>query len=74
MAHSTGVLLMNSNAMDVLLTKDPQPSVTWKPIGGVVDLTVFVGEDPLDVVRLYTEKIGKPFLPPVWALGFHLCR
>ncbi|XP_063674630.1 lysosomal alpha-glucosidase-like [Bolinopsis microptera] len=73
-SRSNGVLLMNSNAMDILLTKTPVPSVTWKTIGGILDFSIFVGNNPLDVVRLYTERVGKPFLPPIWSLGFHLCR
>ena len=73
-SNSHGVLLMNSNAMDILLTKNPEPSVTWTTIGGILDLSIFVVESPLDVIRLYTERIGRPFLPPIWALGFHLCR
>ena len=71
--ESNGVLLMNSNAMDILLTKSP-PTVTWRSIGGILDFSIFVGDSPLDVIRLYTERVGRPFLPPIWSLGFHLCR
>lgn len=72
--RANGVLLMNSNAMDIFLHDQPAPTVTWNTIGGILDFSVFVGEDPVDVVRLYTERVGRPFLPPMWGLGFHLCR
>ena len=72
--RANGVLLMNSNAMDILLQSSPVPSVTWTTIGGILDFTIFAGDSPRDVVAQYTERIGRPFLPPVWALGFHVSR
>ncbi|KAG8129188.1 hypothetical protein E2320_015988 [Naja naja] len=70
LAH--GVFLLNSNAMDVLL--QPSPALTWRTTGGVLDFYVFLGPDPSSVVRQYMDVIGYPFMPPYWALGFHLCR
>ncbi|XP_018611814.2 lysosomal alpha-glucosidase [Scleropages formosus] len=67
-----GVFLLNSNAMEVVL--QPTPALTWISTGGVLDLYVFLGPDPQDVVRQYHEVIGFPMMPPYWALGFHLCR
>ncbi|KAL7989549.1 hypothetical protein Chor_012215 [Crotalus horridus] len=70
LAH--GVFLLNSNAMDVLL--QPSPALTWRTIGGILDFYIFLGPDPSSVVRQYMDVIGYPFMPPYWALGFHLCR
>lgn len=70
--NSHGVFLLNSNAMDVIL--QPMPAITFRPIGGVLDFYIFLGPTPAQVVSQYNDLIGKPFLPPYWALGFHLCR
>ncbi|XP_063961375.1 lysosomal alpha-glucosidase-like isoform X2 [Lytechinus pictus] len=67
-----GVFLLNSNAMDAIL--QPAPAITYRTIGGILDFYFFLGPDPIDVVRQYQEVIGMPFMPPMWALGFHLCR
>ena len=69
---STGIFIMNSNAIDVLL--QPEPAVTWRPIGGILDLFVFVGPSAKQVVAQYVSLIGRPTLPPFWSLGFHQCR
>ncbi|KAL3184189.1 hypothetical protein MRX96_032473 [Rhipicephalus microplus] len=70
--ESCGVFLLNSNAMDILLK--PSPSVTFRTTGGILDLFVFLGPTPSDVVQQYTALVGRPAMPPYWALGFHLSR
>ncbi|CAN8002298.1 unnamed protein product [Ixodes hexagonus] len=70
--ESCGLFLLNSNAMDIVLK--PAPSVTFRSTGGVVDLFVFLGPSPETVVQQYTALVGRPFMPPYWALGFHLSR
>lgn len=70
LAH--GSFLLNSNAMDVVL--QPAPALTWRTIGGIVDLYVFLGPDPGSVVAEYLEVVGRPAMPVYWALGYHLCR
>ena len=71
---STGILLMNSNALDIHLTGGHFPTLTWQPIGGIIDLSIFLGKNPVEVVQQYTTRIGYPAFPPAWAVGFHLCR
>ncbi|XP_076839543.1 lysosomal alpha-glucosidase [Brachyhypopomus gauderio] len=70
LAH--GSFLLNSNAMDVVL--QPAPALTWRTVGGILDLYVFLGPDPTSVIGEYLEVIGRPAMPVYWALGYHLCR
>uniref|UniRef100_A0A8C1H7A9 alpha-glucosidase n=1 Tax=Cyprinus carpio carpio TaxID=630221 RepID=A0A8C1H7A9_CYPCA len=67
-----GVLLLNSNAMDV--TFQPTPALTYRTIGGILDFYMVMGPTPEEVVQQYTEMIGRPVLPAYWSLGFQLCR
>lgn len=70
--NAHGVLLLNSNAMDVFL--QPAPAITFRTTGGVLDFYFFMGPEPDTVIQQYVSAIGLPALPPYWALGFHLCR
>ncbi|CAF1330225.1 unnamed protein product, partial [Rotaria sordida] len=67
-----GVLLLNSNAMDYSF--GPEPSLTIRTIGGILDFFVFLGPSPEQVIQQYTWLVGRSFLPPYWGLGFHLSR
>ena len=42
--------------------------------GGELDLYLFIGATPADVVGRYTELTGRMPLPPRWALGYQQCR
>jgi alpha-glucosidase (family GH31 glycosyl hydrolase) len=63
-----GVFMRSSNGMDVLLGTN---ALTYKIVGGILDLTVLVGPTPTAVVAQYHRLIGTPHMPPLWSLGFH---
>lgn len=70
--NAHGVLLLNSNAMEIEL--NPLPSLTYRTIGGILDFYIFLGPSPEQVIQQYTSVIGHPYLPPYWSLGFQLCQ
>jgi len=62
--------MRNSNAMDVVI--DRSPSVTYKMVGGVIDLVFFVGKQyPEPVLQAYHTYLGKFTMMPFWSMGFH---
>ena len=67
-----GILFLNSAAQELSLT--PGPSMIYRSIGGILDMYLFLGPSPEQVVQQYTEAVGRFPLPPYWSLGFHLCR
>ncbi|CAL8465182.1 g4717 [Coccomyxa elongata] len=61
-----GILLLNSNGIDVVLTKT---KMQFRAIGGILDLYFFMGPTPLDVLAQLTSIIGRPAMPPYWSMG-----
>ncbi|KAF2126870.1 glycoside hydrolase family 31 protein [Dothidotthia symphoricarpi CBS 119687] len=71
---SHGVLLLNSNGMDVKINNDNGQYLEYNVIGGVVDLYFMAGPGPLDVAREYSEITRKAAMMPYWGFGFHQCK
>ena len=73
-----GVLLLNSDGMDIKLTKDGSgaSALEYNVIGGILDFYFFAGSetDPTEVARQYAEVAGLPAEVPYWSFGFHQCR
>ncbi|KAF4037503.1 Glycosyl hydrolases family 31 [Phytophthora infestans] len=63
-----GVLLLNSNVMDLTLDIG---RLVYQTIGGVLDFNIVLGPTPANVVTQYTKLIGRPKLMPYWSYGFH---
>lgn len=53
--------------MDVLLS---DTALTYKMLGGVIDLFILSGPTPAAVVSQLTAVVGAPALVPYWSLGF----
>ncbi|GMF23347.1 unnamed protein product [Phytophthora lilii] len=68
---SHGVFVLSSNAMEVVARRD---ALTYRLTGGILDIFVFLGPAPKDVINQYTEIVGRPAMPPYWALGYHIGR
>ena len=68
------IILYNIEGLIVCLLVLYSGKMTYKVVGGALDFFIFIGNSPADVVRQYTQLIGRPYLPPRWSLGFHQCR
>ncbi|KAF2359519.1 P-type trefoil domain [Trinorchestia longiramus] len=67
-----GVLVHTSAPLQIGTV--PAPGLTFRTVIGSFKIYIMAGPTPKDVSRQYTSIIRKPYLPPYWALGFHLCR
>lgn len=70
-----GVFLLNSNGMDINITKDASGQyLEYNTLGGVFDFYFLAGPTPKDVAIQYSETVGKAVMMPYWGFGFHNCR
>ena len=51
-----------------------QVNTHWFSENGVIDVVVFVAENPSDILEQYTDLTGRPFLPLQSSIGYHQCR
>ncbi|ODM93071.1 Maltase-glucoamylase, intestinal [Orchesella cincta] len=73
--NSHSVAVVNANAQQFsMLGGASGPIIKYITTGGVLDFYFFLGPTPENTVQQYTEAVGRPQLPPYWALGFQLCR
>ncbi|KAF2470977.1 uncharacterized protein BDR25DRAFT_286318 [Lindgomyces ingoldianus] len=71
-SYSHGVYLRNMHGQEVRLQPD---SVTWRTIGGSIDLFFFDGPSQREVTKQYQlAAVGLPALQSYWGFGYHQCR
>lgn len=72
--HTWGALLNSSWYSEFDAGASDWGTLTTRTLGGELDYFVLVGPTPADVVEQLTRITGRPFLPPLWALGYHQSR
>ncbi len=70
-SYTNGAYLRNAHGMEVLMNPT---NVTWRTLGGSLDLYFFSGPTQPEVTHQYLNVIGKPALQQYWGFGFHQCR
>lgn len=71
-SHSHGVYLRNTHGQEVKLQSE---SLTWRLLGGSIDLFFYDGPSPADVTKQFVmSAAGAPAMQNYWALGYHQCR
>lgn len=63
---------MNTNPQEVVT--GPGPHLTYRTIGGQLELFFLPGPTPEEVIRQYQQIIGRPYLPAYWAFGYQVIR
>mmetsp|Transcript_27755 Transcript_27755/g.70759 ORF Transcript_27755/g.70759 Transcript_27755/m.70759 type:complete len:905 (-) Transcript_27755:229-2943(-) len=72
---TTGVFWLNAAEMFVDVAKEKEGTATqWIAESGVVDLFVFLGPSPQEVVAQYSALTGTTALPQLFSIGYHQCR
>lgn len=67
-----GLLILNSNAQEYRFTS--MRTFMYRTLGGIIDIYMFSGPTPENVIQQYAMFIGKPFMPPYYALGFQISK
>ena len=67
------MFFLNSNAQQVELEffSSSESGLTYRTMGGILDIFMFINKPANEIVALYSNIIGKSVLPPFWALGWH---
>ncbi|KIX02478.1 uncharacterized protein Z518_08419 [Rhinocladiella mackenziei CBS 650.93] len=69
-----GVLLLNSNGMDIKINDTDGQYLEYNTLGGVLDFYFVAGPSPIEVSQQVSEVVGKPAMMAYWTFGFHQCR
>ncbi|KAI0466290.1 glycoside hydrolase family 31 protein [Xylaria cf. heliscus] len=67
-----GVFQRNAHTQEILLRGE---GITWRALGGTIDLYFFEGPTQDHVTRSYQRSaIGLPAMQQYWTFGYHHCR
>jgi alpha-glucosidase (family GH31 glycosyl hydrolase) len=66
-----GGLVLCGTALDVVVRAT---SLTFRSLSPAIDVLVFAGPTPAAVLDQLTRSVGRPALPPAFALGVHQSR
>eukprot|EP01059_Diplonema_ambulator_P030590 TRINITY_DN5304_c0_g1_i3.p1 TRINITY_DN5304_c0_g1~~TRINITY_DN5304_c0_g1_i3.p1 ORF type:complete len:802 (+),score=131.92 TRINITY_DN5304_c0_g1_i3:47-2452(+) len=70
--ESAGFLWLNPARSHVTVSE--RNVAEWSAEENCMQFVVYPGPNPADVLRQHSFVTGKPFLPPVFSLGYHQCR
>jgi alpha-glucosidase (family GH31 glycosyl hydrolase) len=71
-SYSHGVFLRNAHGQEILLGTE---KLTWRTIGGSIDLTLYSGPTQREVTKDYQlSTIGLPAMQQYFTFGYHQCR
>ena len=65
--NAWGYFMLSSNGMEIVPTAD---QLSWRIIGGIIDLYIFTGPTPGAVLDQLTQVVGRPALMSYWSLGW----
>lgn len=72
--RSYGIFLNNTHRSSFDMGKESANYYSFGAERGPLEYYFIYGPEPKKVLFHYTELTGRPFLPPVWSLGYHQCR
>jgi len=68
-SYAHGVYLRNAHGQEILLR---DTALTWRTIGGSIDLYFFSGPSPAEVTKQYVNAAaGLPAMQNYWSFGYH---
>lgn len=71
-AYSHGIFNRNAHGQEVLLNPT---NITWRLLGGSVDLYVYAGPTQAEVTKSYQQStVGLPAMQQYFTFGYHQCR
>jgi alpha-glucosidase len=72
--RSRGILLDSASACRVDADAEDEGALRFECAFGSLDVIVYPGPRPADVLRRFTAHVGRSAMPPRWALGHHQSR